>query len=60
MEECKIPAWAREKIFRHRQGTFSFPELHFQEECFILISFFYSVPEYTGRVIERYEELAHF
>jgi len=24
MEECKIPAWARDKMFRHQQATFSF------------------------------------
>ncbi len=29
MEKCKIPAWARDKIFRHEQGAFSFPELNF-------------------------------
>jgi hypothetical protein len=27
MEECKIPAWARDKMFRHKQGAFSFLEL---------------------------------
>jgi hypothetical protein len=26
MEECKIPAWARVKMFLHLQGAFSFPE----------------------------------
>jgi hypothetical protein len=26
-EECKIPAWAMDKIFWHKQGVFSFPEL---------------------------------
>jgi hypothetical protein len=29
MEECKIPAWARDKMFRQQQGLFSFPELQF-------------------------------
>ncbi len=28
-EECKIPAWTRDKMFWHRQGAFSFPELQF-------------------------------
>jgi hypothetical protein len=27
MEECKTPAWAREKMFPHQQGVFPFPEL---------------------------------
>jgi hypothetical protein len=29
MEECKIPSWARDKMFRCQQGAFSFPELQF-------------------------------
>jgi hypothetical protein len=29
MEECKIPVWARGKMFRHQQGAFSFLELKF-------------------------------
>jgi hypothetical protein len=29
MKECKIPAWAMDKMLRHQQGTFSFPELQF-------------------------------
>jgi hypothetical protein len=30
MEEGNIPpAWAREKMFRHQQGLFPFPELQF-------------------------------
>jgi hypothetical protein len=26
IEECKIPAWAREKRFWHQQGACNFPE----------------------------------
>jgi hypothetical protein len=26
-EEYKMPAWARDKMFRHQQGAFSFPKL---------------------------------
>jgi hypothetical protein len=29
MEECNIPVWARDKMFRHQQGLFPFPELQF-------------------------------
>jgi hypothetical protein len=29
MEECKIPAWERDKMFWHQQEAFSFPELKF-------------------------------
>jgi hypothetical protein len=29
MEECKIPVWARDKMFPHKQGAFPFPELQF-------------------------------
>jgi hypothetical protein len=29
VEECKIPAWARDKIFRHQQGAFPCPEPQF-------------------------------
>jgi hypothetical protein len=29
MKECKIPALARNKMFRYQQGAFSFPELQF-------------------------------
>jgi hypothetical protein len=29
MEECKIPVRARDKMFRHQQGLFPFPELQF-------------------------------
>jgi hypothetical protein len=25
--ECKLPAWARDKMFQHQQGAFPFPEL---------------------------------
>jgi hypothetical protein len=32
LEECKIPAWVREKMFQHQQGAFSFPELQFSRE----------------------------
>jgi hypothetical protein len=34
MEESKIPAWARDKMFRHQKGGFSFPELHFSRAEF--------------------------
>jgi hypothetical protein len=27
MEECKMPAWATDKMFPHQQGAFPFPEL---------------------------------
>ncbi len=43
MEECKIPAWAKDKMFRHQQGAFSVPELQLLKKRFILISFCYSV-----------------
>jgi hypothetical protein len=26
-EKYKMPAWARDKMFRHQQGAFPFPEL---------------------------------
>jgi hypothetical protein len=29
MEECKIPAMVREKMFWHQQGAISFPEMQF-------------------------------
>jgi hypothetical protein len=29
MEECNLSVWVREKIFRHQQGLFPFPELQF-------------------------------
>jgi hypothetical protein len=62
-----FPAWRNVKYHgRGRKfsatdsGLFRSQNCNFPEECFILISFCYSVPEYTGRVIERYEELLHF
>jgi hypothetical protein len=27
MEECKMPAWASDKMFPHQQGALPFPEL---------------------------------
>ncbi len=38
MEECKIAAKARGKMFRHQQRGFAFPNCNFTEESFILIS----------------------
>jgi hypothetical protein len=29
MEECKIPAWARDNMFRDQQTVFSFPQFQF-------------------------------
>jgi hypothetical protein len=29
MEQCKIPEWARGKMFPHQQGADPFPELQF-------------------------------
>jgi hypothetical protein len=29
MEECKIPAWARDNMFRDQQAVFSFPQFQF-------------------------------
>jgi len=34
MKEFKIPAWARDKMFRHQEGDFSFPELQFSRAVF--------------------------
>jgi hypothetical protein len=28
-EECKKPAWAKDKMFRHQQGAFLIPEMQF-------------------------------
>ncbi len=45
LEECKISAWGRDKVFRHQQGAFSFTELQFSrgELHFDYNSFCYSV-----------------
>ncbi len=39
MEECKMSAQARDKMFRHQQGAFSFPELQFSRGELRQISF---------------------
>jgi hypothetical protein len=39
IEECKIPAWMRDKMFHHQQGAFSFTEMQFFGWSFILICY---------------------
>jgi hypothetical protein len=36
MEECKIPAWARDNMFQHQQEAFSFPAIFQRRASFLL------------------------
>ncbi len=43
--DCKIPAWAGDKMFWHQQSVFYSHNSSFTEESFILIGFCYSVAD---------------
>jgi hypothetical protein len=54
MEECKMPAWARDKMFPHHQGAFPFPELQLSRGELHFDCFCYSVPTNS---LPRFEAL---